>query len=718
MSLQEDVRESNHSWKSIIKFASGRYILRGDVIEGFNNKQIQVDLPNTQACLWSYTVRATGQTWKFVGPAFEVDGNSQTTPLVNITMTREPVRLSNGCLEYSYEGALASDPDLLLQIIFRLADDNPVVRFYYALKSRSKRVLTKTSGRDGLTYLHTSFAGFSEVKEVRFSEFNEMVHSFCLAERTVDARHFNNELCKMGPMLLGSDNNHTLLLAYEHGSQVPDAFVAFQLQADHTVKLRAVKGNYFHKQEVSAQQSYQTVWLQVAAVNGSEAALAEAYRTFVLKHMTLNLESRKPYIFYNTWAYQERNKWWNGRTYLQSMQQERILQEIDIAHRMGIEVFVLDTGWYDKTGDWMVNERRFPNGLKTVKEKLDGYGMKLGLWFDPTKAAVSSKMLQEHRDCVMTWKGGAAEPRPVWETEESHRMCLVSRYSDAFAEELIRLVKEVGVSYFKWDAIGQYGCDNPGHWHGSDANSDLERADCYAFQLGLEMSRIVDRLCQACPQAIVDFDITEGHRYMGLGFLAAGKYFLNNNGPYYANYDVPLPKDEWTNIFVYPGPARTWICRTPLNYDKWIPSVLFLTHYLPDDPDNSQIINIASLILGQNGIWGDLLGVSDEGINLFGKLLGLYKQVRDDLTESVPIRDGAVGSSPEIHEKISRASGRGAVVAFSSSAGRYVYVTHHAVASTYWHNEGVSVSLDHEGRAKLELEFEGAGAKIILFGSG
>ena len=59
-----------------------------------------------------------------------------------------------------------------------------------------------------------------------------------------------------------------------------------------------------------------------------------------------NAESRKPYIFYNTWAYQERNKWWNGKTYLDSMNQDRMLAEIDVAHRMGIDVFVLDTGWY------------------------------------------------------------------------------------------------------------------------------------------------------------------------------------------------------------------------------------------------------------------------------------------------------------------------------------------------------------------------------------
>jgi alpha-galactosidase len=106
-----------------------------------------------------------------------------------------------------------------------------------------------------------------------------------------------------------------------------------------------------------------------------------------------------------------------------------------------------------------------------------------------------------------------------------------------------------------------------------------------------------------------------GERTVGLGFLASGKYFLINNGPYYRNYDVPInPKKDNPNLFFYPGAARGWICRTPLTFDKWIPSVLFLTHFLPDDPYENQSIAVGSLILGQNGIWGDLLKISPEGI--------------------------------------------------------------------------------------------------------
>ena len=50
-------------------------------------------------------------------------------------------------------------------------------------------------------------------------------------------------------------------------------------------------------------------------------------------------------------------------------------------------------------------------------------------------------------------------------------MCLVSPWGEAFLKELVRLHRETGVTYYKWDAVGQYGCDAPGHGHGTAANT-------------------------------------------------------------------------------------------------------------------------------------------------------------------------------------------------------------------------------------------------------
>jgi alpha-galactosidase len=690
--------------------------------------------------LWRLNARGSQRWHAFAPPVFEVEGRAVEARLAALGPAARPPRVVHGGVtEHVLAGTLVDDPGLTLEIAWRIAQNSPIVRFRYTLRStdgRAPRRLTKTTGADALLYLGISLADLPDVTEVRFAEFNEMVHSFCLSERAVGRKDFTNGLSLIGPMLVGAAprGDQALLVAYEHGSQVPDAFLAFDLAPDRAVRLRAVKGNYCDGQIVGGEQeesrAFTTPWFQAGVVAGDADALAAAYREFVLAHQSPNRESRRPYIFYNTWNFQERNRWWYGQQYLDSMNEARILQEIEVAHRMGIEVFVLDTGWYEKTGDWQVSRARFPRGLAPIKAKLDACGMKMGLWFNPTVAALSSRMRREHEDCLMTRGGKPHDPHGIWETESSQGLCLVSRYGEAFADELIRLAREVGVTYFKWDAIGQYGCDAAGHGHGNEENTPDERRDRYAFLLGGAMARVVDKLCAACPDAIVDFDITEGGRTVGLQFLSAGKYFLINNGPYSSNYDMPVPADGNVNLFFWPGPARAWVCRTPLPYDTWVPSVLFLTHYLPDDrylvhgwsgsrevvDDANQWISIASLVLGQNGIWGDLLRITDEGIARFGRALTAYKQVREEVTRAALVLTGAVGGSPEVYEKIDPATGRGVVSVFASAAGRYSYVTHSPTAPGAWHNDGVSVARDGSGRARLDVAFEKAGAKVVFFG--
>ena len=231
-------------------------------------------------------------------------------------------------------------------------------------------------------------------------------------------RFFDNAIPIMGPMLVLADERHQFLLAYEHGSQFPDRFLEFQLRPDRSVSVRSVKGNYLHQQPLTSTQSYQTVWFEVAGVIGNENALANHYRQFMLRYISENRESRQPYIFYNTWGRQERTQWAGGK-YLTSMNLKTTLAEIDVAHRMGVDVYVIDAGWFLKTGDWQVNTAFFPDTLRQVKARLNQYGMKLGLWFNPIVAAQTSRMLAENRQNLMSRDGKTSPPAPIWETEES-----------------------------------------------------------------------------------------------------------------------------------------------------------------------------------------------------------------------------------------------------------------------------------------------------------
>lgn len=708
-------------WMVIGATVIGASRTRADEALGFETDCAAITIRTGSDELWDYKAKGMDRRHVFGAPKVSLDGHDVTLALASAKSLGPPIGLANGSREYAFDGAVAGAEGLHLKLVFRAAADDPVVRFRYEVRSDRVHRLTKPAGVDRIRYLGLSLAGLPEASELRLSEFNDQLHSYMPVERPLGPRLFADGDEVMGPILLAGNATEQLLVAYEHGSTAPDEFLHFRAAPDRSVTLEAVKGNYWAGEEIGPDGGFSTLWFEMAAVRGDRLALKEAYRSFVLHHLALSPATRKPRIFYNTWNYQERLKHWKGKPYLSEMNTNRMLEEIEVAHRMGVDVFVIDTGWYEKTGDWQPSPVRFPDGLRQIRTKLVGYGMKLGLWFDPNAAAVSSLLLETHNDCVETEDGKARPPQEIWETEASQTCCLVSRFGDDIANKLIDLSRTLGVTYFKFDGMSQYGCNDPGHGHGTAANSAQEREDCHAFQMPLAMARLAETIGASVPDAICDFDVTEAGRSFGLAFLSAGKYFLINNGPYFQNYDHPLPPDGNWNLFFYPGPARDWICRCPLVFDQWIPSTLFLTHYLPDDPENNQRLSLASLILGQGGIWGDLPAVSDKGVELFGVVIGKFKQVEDDITEAYPVESGPVGGTPEVHEKIA-ANGRGVVVLFSRF-GTYRYVTAARPDRRVWHDPGCSVSFDGAGNAVISATFPRekggfpkAGAHIVFFG--
>lgn len=615
-----------------------------------------------------------------LGPTFEVDGRDRGDFAYAGQVDER--RLSRSGREVTLRYLSPGSPNLDLHVALRAYPDSPVVRFRYQLAAETDAQLTRQAGRDRLRYLAIrGMPADAHLTEVQLSHFDPIGHAY---RPNVEARapdEIYDGLTFAGPIAVFHTADRSWLAAYEHGADHPQSFLEFRIEGrgpERRLSLAARGGNYYHGQPIGPTTPWRSVWFELALTESALPALQAAYRRFILEEICQDDASRRPHVYYNTWDYQERNRYFRKRPYLESMNFDRITAEIEVARRLGVDVFVIDTGWYEKTGDWQVHRGRFPDGLQEVRHRLEAHGMRLGLWFNPTVAALSSEALRTHPNCVMTRGARPVWQGPVWETEESVSMCLASDYADHFADTMVRLHDELGVTYFKWDGVSQYGCDSPLHHHGTASNTADERAACFAYQLGLHMIQIVERVAARRPGIIVDFDITEARRFVGLGFLAAGKYHLVNDGPYFSDFDIPADthiEPNTINVFFYPGPARPRVCRQGSRFDGWVPAHLFLTHYLPDPPALSQRNNLASLTISGNGVWGDLLSLSPADVAWWAEHLADYKRVAPAVARSFPRLRGALGTSPEVHEKIDPETASGLVAFFTVAPGRVTHLT-------------------------------------------
>ena len=82
------------------------------------------------------------------------------------------------------------------------------------------------------------------------------------------------------------------------------------------------------------------------------------------------------------------------------------------AKKLGIEMFVLDDGWFGKRnsdtaglGDWVENRRKLPGGIKSIARAVNRMGMKFGLWFEPECVNPDSDLYRAHPDWAISIEG-------------------------------------------------------------------------------------------------------------------------------------------------------------------------------------------------------------------------------------------------------------------------------------------------------------------------
>ena len=149
--------------------------------------------------------------------------------------------------------------------------------------------------------------------------------------------------------------------------------------------------------------------------------------------------------------------------------EERILAMMNDIAAFGGELFVMDDGWFGSKyqrnsdnaalGDWVVDTRKLPNGLKALTDAAKERHIKFGIWIEPEATNTLSELYEQHPDWVLhernrELKLGRGGTQLVLDMTNPKVQDFVFNIVDDL------LTKHPEISYIKWDAnasIQNYG---------------------------------------------------------------------------------------------------------------------------------------------------------------------------------------------------------------------------------------------------------------------
>jgi alpha-galactosidase len=193
----------------------------------------------------------------------------------------------------------------------------------------------------------------------------------------------------------------------------------------------------------------------------------------------------------------------------------KILRLARLASRAGIELFVLDDGWFgsrsDDTrglGDWTVNKKKLPSGLDGLAKKLRAMNLDFGIWVEPEMVNVDSDLYRAHPDWAIAEPGRSP-------SFGRNQLVLDLANPDVQAylvDAMTQLFQSADIRYCKWDMNR-----NLTDWHSNTLDSRHQGEHAHRYVLGLYA--VLDRLTKAFPTILFESCASGGNRF-DMGMLA------------------------------------------------------------------------------------------------------------------------------------------------------------------------------------------------------
>ena len=187
----------------------------------------------------------------------------------------------------------------------------------------------------------------------------------------------------------------------------------------------------------------------------------------------------------------------------------KLLGLADAATDLGMELFVLDDGWFGKRddstsslGDWYPNEEKLKGTLKELAEKINAKGLKFGLWIEPEMTNKDSDLYRAHPDWILAEQGKRiCHSRTQYVLDFSKK-----EVREYIGDMLENLLAEVPVSYIKWDMNRTF---SEVFSNGNDR--EYQGKVCHKYILGVY--ELYERLTSRFPHVLFESCASGGARF-------------------------------------------------------------------------------------------------------------------------------------------------------------------------------------------------------------
>ena len=191
------------------------------------------------------------------------------------------------------------------------------------------------------------------------------------------------------------------------------------------------------------------------------------------------------------------------------LNEEKIVALAQKAADIGVELFVLDDGWFKNRvddnaglGDWVPDTNKLPNGLDGLIEKINAMGLRFGLWVEPEMVNEDSDLYRAHPEWAMT----APNRAPMMARNQ-----LVLDLSNEDVHEYIfntlsDLLSKYNITYIKWD-FNRPLADVYSHAAPSMRQGEI------THRYYLSLYRLYERLTKAFPHVLFEGCAGGGGRF-------------------------------------------------------------------------------------------------------------------------------------------------------------------------------------------------------------